>query len=56
MSLTSRLLLGFALIAGIGFWLMMDQVLQRVERQYLEAEEEPWLISRTSLPSYWRAM
>ena len=41
MSLTSRLLLGFALIAGIGFWLMMDQVLQRVERQYLEAEEEP---------------
>src|SRR3954471_20542202 len=41
MSLTSRLLLGFTLIAGIGFWLMMDQVLDRVERQYLEAAEEP---------------
>jgi two-component system sensor histidine kinase CreC len=41
MSLTSRLLVGFALIAAVGFWLMMDQVLQRVERQYLEAEEEP---------------
>src|SRR5436190_17881454 len=41
MSLTSRLLLGFALIAGVGFWLMIDQVLSRVERQYLEAAEEP---------------
>jgi two-component system sensor histidine kinase CreC len=41
MSLTSRLLLGFAFIAGIGFWLMMDKVLERVERQYLEAAEEP---------------
>ncbi len=41
MSLTSKLLLGFALIAGIGFLLMMDQVLSRVERQYLEAAEEP---------------
>lgn len=41
MSLTSRLLLGFALIASIGFWLMMDKVLDRVERQYLEAAEEP---------------
>lgn len=41
MSLTSRLLFGFALIAGIGFWLMIDKVLDRVERQYLEAAEEP---------------
>lgn len=41
MSLTSRLLFGFTLIAGVGFWLMMDQVLDRVERQYLEAAEEP---------------
>lgn len=39
-SLTSRLLAGFTLIAGIGFWLMMDKVLDRVERQYLEAAEE----------------
>ncbi|WP_256199849.1 hypothetical protein [Verrucomicrobium spinosum] len=41
MSLTSKLLFGFALISAIGFWLMMDQVLERVERQYLEAAEEP---------------
>jgi two-component system sensor histidine kinase CreC len=40
-SLTSKLLFGFALISAIGFWLMMDQVLERVERQYLEAAEEP---------------
>lgn len=39
-SLTSRLLAGFTLIAGIGFGLMMDRVLDRVERQYLEASEE----------------
>ncbi|HSJ01301.1 MAG: two-component system sensor histidine kinase CreC [Verrucomicrobium sp.] len=41
MSLTSKLLFGFALISAIGFLLMMDQVLERVERQYLEAAEEP---------------
>jgi two-component system sensor histidine kinase CreC len=41
MSLTSKLLAGFALISAIGFWLMMDKVLARVERQYVEAEEEP---------------
>jgi len=41
MSLTSRLLFGFALIAALGFWLMLDTVVERVERQYLEAAEEP---------------
>lgn len=41
MSLTSKLLAGFALISAIGFYFMMQQVLERVERQYLEAEEEP---------------
>jgi len=40
-SLTARLLFGFILISGVGFLLMMDQVLDRVERQYLEALEEP---------------
>ncbi len=39
-SLTSRLLGGFTLIAGLSFWLMIDKVLDRVERQYLEAAEE----------------
>lgn len=41
MSLTSKLLAGFALISAVGFYFMMQQVLDRVERQYLEAEEEP---------------
>ena len=41
MSLTTRLLFGFALIAALGFALMLDTVLERVERQYLEAAEEP---------------
>lgn len=59
MSLTSKLLFGFALISAIGFWLMMDQVLERVERQYLEAAEEPMvdmanilaeLLARDTLP------
>ena len=40
-SLTSRLLFGFILITGLVFWLMMDKVVGRVERQYLEALEEP---------------
>jgi len=41
MSLTTRLLLGFALVAAVGFWLMLNRTLHRVDRQYLEAEEEP---------------
>jgi two-component system sensor histidine kinase CreC len=41
MSLTTRLLLGFALVAALGFWLMFDQTLRHVDREYREAEEEP---------------
>ncbi|MEQ1752357.1 MAG: HAMP domain-containing protein, partial [Prosthecobacter sp.] len=41
MTLTARLLFGFVLIAAGGFYFITDQVLRRVERQYLEAVEEP---------------
>lgn len=41
MTLTARLLFGFVLIAAVGFYFITDQVLKRVERQYLEAVEEP---------------
>jgi len=41
MSITSRILLGFALISALGFYFLLDPILDRVERQYLEAAEEP---------------
>ena len=41
MTLTARLLLGFVLIAAAGFHFLTKEVLRRVERQYLEAVEEP---------------
>jgi two-component system, OmpR family, sensor histidine kinase CreC len=41
MTLTARLLLGFVLIAATGFHFLTKEVLKRVERQYLEAVEEP---------------
>lgn len=40
MSLTIRVLLGICAIAAAGYFLVMPPVLQRVERQYLEAAEE----------------
>ena len=40
MSLTLRVLLGICAIAAAGYFLVMPPVLQRVERQYLEAAEE----------------
>ncbi|QQL45032.1 two-component system sensor histidine kinase CreC [Sulfuriroseicoccus oceanibius] len=41
MSLTLRILLGFVLIAVVGVVFVLNPVLERVERQYLEAAEEP---------------
>ncbi|MBX7208359.1 MAG: two-component system sensor histidine kinase CreC [Verrucomicrobiaceae bacterium] len=41
MTLTARLLFGFVLVAAGGFYFITDRVLKRVERQYLEAVEEP---------------
>ncbi|HCN27479.1 MAG TPA: two-component system sensor histidine kinase CreC [Verrucomicrobiales bacterium] len=41
MSLTARFLLGFALVSTAGLYLLLARVLQRVERQYMEAAEEP---------------
>ena len=41
MSLTVRILLSFALMALAGFACLLNPMLDRVERQYLEATEEP---------------
>ncbi|MBL9178960.1 MAG: hypothetical protein JNM65_12940, partial [Verrucomicrobiaceae bacterium] len=41
MSLTARFLLGFAIVASVGLAVLSAQLLQRVERQYFEAVEEP---------------
>ncbi|MFN0125965.1 MAG: two-component system sensor histidine kinase CreC [Verrucomicrobiales bacterium] len=41
MSLSARLLFGFVVIAAGGFYFLSDQIVQRVERQYIEAVEEP---------------
>ncbi len=40
MSITSRIFLAFFLVAVGGFWLLLDKLAERVERQYLEASEE----------------
>lgn len=41
MSLTLRFLLGFALVASVGLFVLFTQLIRRVERQYMEAIEEP---------------
>ena len=41
MSLTGRILLSFGLIAVTGLALLLNPIVRRVERQYLEAIEEP---------------
>lgn len=41
MSLTVRILLGFALVALMGSYLVLGPIMDHVERQYLEAAEEP---------------
>lgn len=43
MSLTARLLTGFVVLALAGFFLLFRPVMERVERQYLEAAEEPMI-------------
>ncbi len=41
MSLTGRVIFSFVLIALVGFAFLLNPILDRVERQYLEAIEEP---------------
>lgn len=41
MSLTARFLVGFALVASVGLFVLFTQLIRRVERQYMEAVEEP---------------
>ena len=39
MSLTARFLVGFALVASVGLFVLFTQLIRRVERQYMEAVE-----------------
>jgi two-component system sensor histidine kinase CreC len=41
MSIVARFLLAFTLISSVGLYYLFTRVLQRVERQYMEAAEEP---------------
>lgn len=41
MSTTTRILIGFLCVLGVAFYFLMDKLIERVERQYLEAAEEP---------------
>lgn len=41
MSLTARFLLGFTFVAAAGLFVLFTQLTQRLERQYMEAVEEP---------------
>jgi two-component system sensor histidine kinase CreC len=40
-SATNRILLGFLAFLAAGLWFLQSQIIERVERQYLEAAEEP---------------
>jgi two-component system sensor histidine kinase CreC len=42
-SLTARILTGFIVLALAGFYFLFEPVVDRVERQYLEAAEEPMI-------------
>ncbi len=41
MTLTLRILLGFLVVGGLCGYFFLNRILQRVERQYLEAAEDP---------------
>ena len=43
MSLTARILAGFVVLALAGIYFLFEPVVDRVERQYLEAAEEPMI-------------
>ena len=52
MSTTTRILLGFLLVVMAGFYFLMDKLTERVERQYLEAAEEPMVDTANILASW----
>ncbi len=41
MSTTTRILIGFLFILSVAFYFLMNKLIDRVERQYFEAAEEP---------------
>ena len=52
MSTTTRTLLGFLLIVTVAFYFLLDKLTERVERQYLEAAEEP-MVDTAHLLAAW---
>lgn len=52
MTLTARLLAGFVLVCGAGLYFLLSDVVQRVERQYMEAAEEPMVDAANILASW----
>lgn len=49
MTLTLRILLGFLVVGGLCGYFFLNRILQRVERQYLEAAEDPMVDSANLL-------
>ena len=52
MTLTTRLLLGFVVVCGLGLYFLLRDVVERVERQYMEAAEEPMVDAANILASW----
>lgn len=52
MSLTFRILLGFLVIGGLSFAFLLDRILLRIERQYLEAAEDPMVDAANLLAGF----
>lgn len=53
MTTTLRLVLAFILVVGIGFWPLVSAMLDRVDRQYREAAEEPMVDTANLLAAAW---
>jgi two-component system sensor histidine kinase CreC len=49
---STRILLGFLLVVTAGFYFLLDKLTDRVERQYLEAAEEPMVDTAHILASW----
>jgi len=49
---TTRVLLGILVVITGGFYFLVDQLVERVERQYLEAAEEPMVDTAHLLAAY----
>lgn len=52
MSITARILTGFVLLALAGIYFLLNPIFDRVERQYLEAAEEPMVDAAEVLAAF----